>query len=144
LGEIVTINGNIRVITLPRKDTVAHLYAETIEFESSQEIIITSHDKAAIEELVAVAKRRKINVLDILGSMFAADIIGNDIIKQGMLLCAASTNKEESQKKIHALIIGDPGLAKSALLRGPFSLFQIVDIVDTKVRRTLLARVLPQ
>ena len=117
MGEIVTINGNIRVITLPRKDTVAYLYAETIEFESSQEIIITSHDKAAIEKLVAVAKRRKINVLDILGSMFAANIIGNDIIKQGMLLCAASTNREESQKKIHALIIGDPGLAKSALLR---------------------------
>jgi DNA replicative helicase MCM subunit Mcm2 (Cdc46/Mcm family) len=57
LGEIVTITGNIHVITLPRKDTVAYLYAEAIEYESSHEIIITAHDKAAIEKLVAVTKR---------------------------------------------------------------------------------------
>jgi|SRR5689334_17613771 len=57
------------------------------------------------------------NVLDILGFMFAPDIIGNKTIKQGMLLCAASTNKDETQKKIHVLFIGDPGLAKSAMLR---------------------------
>jgi DNA replicative helicase MCM subunit Mcm2 (Cdc46/Mcm family) len=117
LGEKVTINGNIHVITLPRKDTVAYLYAETIGYESSQEIVITTDDKAAIEKLVAVTKRRKMNVLDILGSMFAPDIIGNNVVKQGMLLCAASTNKDEIQKKIHVLIIGDPGLAKSAMLR---------------------------
>jgi len=117
LGEMVTINGNIHVITLPRKDTVAYLYVETIEYESSHEIIITAHDKTAFEKLVAVAKRRKMNVLEILGSMFASDIIGNNIIKQGMLLCAASTNKDEAQKKIHVLMIGDPGLAKSAMLR---------------------------
>ena len=29
----------------------------------------------------------------------------------------ASTNTDETQKKIHVLIIGDPGLAKSAMLR---------------------------
>ena len=117
LGEKVTINGNIRIISFPRKDTVSYLYTETIEYESSHEIVITTHDKAAIEKLVAVAKRRKMNVLDILGSMFAPDIIGNNIIKQGMLLCALSTNKDETQKKIHVLIIGDPGLGKSAVLR---------------------------
>ncbi len=117
LGEIATINGKIHVISLPRKDTVAFLYVETIEYESSHEIIITTHDKAAIEKLVTVAKRRKMSVLDILGFMFASDIIGNNTIKQGMLLCAASTNKDETQKKIHVLIIGDPGLAKSAMLR---------------------------
>lgn len=117
LGEIVMIYGNIRVISLPRKHTVAYLYAETIEYESSHEIVITTHDRAAIEKLVGVAKKRKMNVLDILGSMFASDIIGNNTIKQGMLLCAASTNKDETQKKIHVLIIGDPGLAKSAMLR---------------------------
>ena len=79
------------------------------------------------------------NVLDILGSMFAPDIIGNNIIKQGMLLCAASTNKDESQKKIHVLIIGDPGLGKSAVLRKSMELFPIADM---KVQRILLAKVL--
>jgi DNA replicative helicase MCM subunit Mcm2 (Cdc46/Mcm family) len=117
LGQKVTITGNIRVITFPRKDTVSHLYAETIMYESSQEVIITAHDKAAFEKLVLAAKRRKLNVLEILGSMFAPEIIGNDIIKQGMLLCAASTNTDETQKKIQVLIIGDPGLGKSAMLR---------------------------
>jgi DNA replicative helicase MCM subunit Mcm2 (Cdc46/Mcm family) len=117
LGEKVTIDGNIRVITLPRKDTVSYLYTETITYESSQEIIITAHDKAAIEKLVLVAERKKMNMLDILGSMFAPDIIGNNMIKQGMLLCAASTNTDENQKKIQVFIIGDPGLGKSAMLR---------------------------
>jgi DNA replicative helicase MCM subunit Mcm2 (Cdc46/Mcm family) len=96
LGEKVTINGNIRVITFPRRDTVSYLYAEKIAYESSQEIVITNLDKSAIEKLVRVAKSRKKNVLDILGSMFAPEIIGNNIIKQGMLLCAASTNTDEN------------------------------------------------
>jgi DNA replicative helicase MCM subunit Mcm2 (Cdc46/Mcm family) len=117
LGEKVTINGNIRVITFPRRDTVSYLYAEKIAYESSQEIVITNLDKSAIEKLVRVAKSRKKNVLDILGSMFAPEIIGNNIIKQGMLLCAASTNTDENQKKIQVLVIGDPGLGKSAMLR---------------------------
>jgi len=45
------------------------------------------------------------------------EIIGNNIIKQGILLCAASTNTDETQKKIQILIIGDPGLGKSMMLR---------------------------
>jgi DNA replicative helicase MCM subunit Mcm2 (Cdc46/Mcm family) len=117
LGEKVSINGNIRIISFPRKDTVSYLYAETIAYESSQEIVITAYDKAAVEKLVQVAKSKKMNVLDILAFMFAPDIIGNNIIKQGMLLCAASTNTDENQKKIQILVIGDPGLGKSAMLR---------------------------
>jgi MCM P-loop domain len=117
LGQKVTITGSIRVITFPRKDSVSYLYAETISYESNQEVIITAYDKAAIEKLVLVAKRRKMSVLNILGSMFAPEIISNNIIKQGMLLCAASTNADETQKKIQILIIGDPGLGKSMILR---------------------------
>ena len=89
LGQKVTITGSIRVITFPGKDTVSYLYAETITYESSREIIITAYDKVAFEKLVLVANRRKMNVLNILGSMFAPEIIGNDIIKHGILLCAA-------------------------------------------------------
>jgi len=71
LGQKVTITGNIRVITFPGKDTVSYLYAETITYESSQDIIITAHDKTAFEKLVHIAKRRKMRVLEILSSMFA-------------------------------------------------------------------------
>jgi DNA replicative helicase MCM subunit Mcm2 (Cdc46/Mcm family) len=117
LGEKVIINGNIRVISFPRIDATSYLYADSIEYESSQEVVITSYDRAAIHKLVQVANRKKISLLDILGSMFAPDIIGNDIIKKGMLLCAASTNTDETKKKIQVLIIGDPGLGKSAMLR---------------------------
>ena len=77
LGQQVIITGSIRVITFPGKDTVSYLYAETITYESSHEIIITAYDKVAFEKLVLVANRRKMNVLNILGSMFAPEIIGN-------------------------------------------------------------------
>lgn len=117
LGQKVTITGNIRVITFPGKDTVSYLYAETISYESSPEVIVTSKDIAAFEKLIQVANKRNRNVLDILSSMFAPDIIGYDTIKLGMLLCAASTNADETKMKIHVLTIGDPGLAKSLTLR---------------------------
>ena len=49
--------------------------------------------------------------------MFATSIIGNNHVKKGLLLCAASSSADKTAKKIHALLVGGPGLAKSRLLR---------------------------
>jgi DNA replicative helicase MCM subunit Mcm2 (Cdc46/Mcm family) len=38
-------------------------------------------------------------------------------VKKGLLICAASTCIDKTSKKIHAILVGDPGLAKSLLLK---------------------------
>ena len=38
---------------------------------------------------------------------------GNHYVKKGLLLCAASTSTDNLAKKLHALLVGDPGLAKT-------------------------------
>jgi replicative DNA helicase Mcm len=52
--------------------------------------------------------------------MFANSIIGYDHVKEGLIMCAASTGREVNSYKrtrLNALLVGDPGLAKSALLK---------------------------
>lgn len=52
-------------------------------------------------------------------SLFAPSIIGYDHVKTGLLLCAANSGSDNQTKRsrLHAILVGDPGLAKSALLR---------------------------
>lgn len=44
--------------------------------------------------------------------MFATSIIGYNVVKKGLLFCAASTCTDKTSKKIHSILVGDPGLAK--------------------------------
>jgi DNA replication licensing factor MCM7 len=62
------------------------------------------------------------NVVTKLSEMFAASIIGNNYVKKGLLLCAASTSTDKKAKKLHAILVGDPGLAKSQLLKASVGL----------------------
>jgi replicative DNA helicase Mcm len=56
-------------------------------------------------------------VVNKLAEMFATSVIGNNYVKKGLLLCAASTSTDKSSKKLNAILVGDPGLAKSLLLK---------------------------
>jgi replicative DNA helicase Mcm len=49
--------------------------------------------------------------------MFAPSIIGYDDVKEGLLLSAVSSSINKKDKKVNTILIGDPGLAKSELLR---------------------------
>jgi DNA replicative helicase MCM subunit Mcm2 (Cdc46/Mcm family) len=87
------------------------------EYEYKEDISITEQDKSAIERLV---QKYESGVVDKLVSMFANSIIGYEHVKEGLLMCAASSGREVSNSKrtrLNALLVGDPGLAKSALLR---------------------------
>jgi MoxR-like ATPase len=91
------------------------MYIESIEYETSNELVISSLDVKGIKRLV---KRKGNDLVDFLAAkMFAPDIIGYNYVKKGILLIAASTNTDINDKKLNALLIGDPGLAKSELLR---------------------------
>lgn len=49
--------------------------------------------------------------------MFATPVIGHNSVKKGLLLCAASTSMDKKTKKLHTILVGDVGLAKSELLK---------------------------
>jgi DNA replicative helicase MCM subunit Mcm2 (Cdc46/Mcm family) len=91
-----------------------YLYAESIIYESNLELVITDLDKEAILRFTSLKGNR---IIDSLVKLFACDVIGCEIVKKGLLLLAASTNRDINQKKLNAALIGDPGLVKSTLLR---------------------------
>jgi replicative DNA helicase Mcm len=114
LGEKTTVIGVLHVFRNPKQKAVSYLYSEFIVYESNQEVTISPTDKAAIEKFVRI---KGDNAIDCMAAkMFAPDVIGYDIVKKGLLLAAASTNTNTEAKKVHLLLIGDPGTAKSTLL----------------------------
>jgi DNA replicative helicase MCM subunit Mcm2 (Cdc46/Mcm family) len=139
LGETVTITGLLDVMAR-RSAASTHMYIDAIEYETTTELIISLEDVRGIKRLVKLKGegvldfmaekmfapdiidynyvKKGIGVLDFMAEkMFAPDIIDYNYVKKGILLIAASTNTDIDDKKLNALLIGDPGLAKSEFLR---------------------------
>jgi replicative DNA helicase Mcm len=120
VGERVIITGdivirNIRYIFFP------FLYATCIKYEKKETVELVDSDIQAIEKF---GKKLGPCVVDQLIKMFDPAIIGYDHVKEGLLLCAVNTGSDNNnvksnlyRERINALLIGDPGLAKSRLLR---------------------------
>lgn len=135
LGERVTVAGRIEIVSSDsksKKKPHAVLYARSIEYESKEEIVITPKDREAIERFTTRIKGKG-KIIDELVSIFDHSIIGHNYIKKGLLLAAVNTtigqdtgsdrlrlksNSSSSRRdRINILIIGDPGLAKTLLLK---------------------------
>ena len=100
---------------------VAYLYVTgLVNYLSRQDLELTAEDVKAIKRFVDRIGPDKI--VDKLSEMFATSIIGNNYVKKGLLLCAASSNPDKTAKKLHAILVGDPGLAKSQLLKASMKL----------------------
>lgn len=59
------------------------------------------------------------NIVDVLSRMFAPDVIGLYNVKKGLIFCATSCDNDvkKLRQRMHSLLIGEPGLAKSMMLR---------------------------
>jgi DNA replicative helicase MCM subunit Mcm2 (Cdc46/Mcm family) len=120
IGETVEVTGDIFTIDISRRrgetKMVAYLYVSSlVKYLSKQELELTAEDVKAIKRFVNHVGVD--NVVNKLSDMFATSIIGYNTVKKGLLLCAASTCIDKASKKIHAILVGDPGLAKSLLLK---------------------------
>jgi DNA replicative helicase MCM subunit Mcm2 (Cdc46/Mcm family) len=135
LGEIVTIIGNIcieRKNDNPKNKMITVLYAESIEYISrKEESKLTEKD---VEEITSWKRsieedQQLKNPIDELVRIFAPTIVENDHVKKGLLMVGANAGipnveiRIPRRLRLNALLIGDPGLAKSALLR---ALVQII------------------
>lgn len=129
LGERVVITGQIEIVTESRRQrSHSILFARSVEYEAKEEIIVTPKDKEAIERFTIKLKGRE-KIIDQLVSMFDNSVIGHDHVKKGLLLTSVSTlnvinnfvsrnnNTKRRKYRIHSLIIGEPGLAKTLLLK---------------------------
>ncbi|WP_276968233.1 ATP-binding protein, partial [Metallibacterium scheffleri] len=85
--------------------------------EDERKLEITADDEKEIKRLAAMP-----DVLSILGEKYAPEIIGMNMIKQALILQAVGGVEQikettRTRGQIHILLVGDPGLGKSQLLR---------------------------
>jgi len=117
VGENVIIKGEIVIIRSSKKGKAfSVLYAASIIYDNKEELELTDLDIQAIKRF---RSRFGNDVIKKLVSMAAPSIVGHDKVKEGILLSAANTNEDEPDKRrrIHILLVGPPGLAKTAFLR---------------------------
>jgi replicative DNA helicase Mcm len=127
VGEKVIIHGEINIIQQyagNRAKSFPFVYTKSITYQSREDITVTDLDIKAIERFTKVNGSR---VIEELVSMVEPSIIGYEHVKEGLLLCAANTGCDDNtgnlkRNRINALLIGDPGLAKSGLLKAAVKL----------------------
>jgi len=122
-GENITIKGQIK-ISEPSKNKKLFpiFYADSIHYDSNDVITLTNSDIHAIKRFTAKCGSK---IVDELVKMFDCSVIGYHNVKQGLLMsavnCAADSNdfngnSNYKRQRIHSLLVGEKGLAKSKLL----------------------------
>ena len=116
-GDTVIVNGEIHIITnANNKIRVPYLCSTSIKYLNKDNLILTKLDVEAINKFKKIVGTGK--VIDKLVSMFDTSVVGYEHVKKGLLMSAVNTSEIKSKKeKIHSILIGDPGLAKSQLLK---------------------------
>ena len=110
-GEMVEVKGRVEVDR--HKDALYPLlYAQSIKYERKQEPEVTSRD---IESFKRFAKTP--NVIHRLVWMFAPRVIGHDAEKLGILRSLVGSPEGNIRGRIHTILIGPPGVAKTMLSR---------------------------
>jgi DNA replicative helicase MCM subunit Mcm2 (Cdc46/Mcm family)/predicted transcriptional regulator len=122
-GEQVIVTGSLQRIT-SRGQTLPHLFVglypikdveAAVEYVNKKESVkVNDDDEKAVREFLAKNKGKE---LDALVKLVAPSIVGYEDVKKGLLLSLASSGKDAVRRKrrLHSLLIGDPGLAKSYL-----------------------------
>ncbi|HEU4822480.1 MAG TPA: hypothetical protein VFS97_03565, partial [Nitrososphaeraceae archaeon] len=132
VGEIVEVIGDLHVT---RKNDnslnkpVTMLYAKSIEYQRKDKTELTEKDVEEIKSWTKSIQNEGKSPLDTLVQMFAPPVIGNEHVKEALLMVAANAGIPNDKKRIpkrmrlNALLIGDPSLAKSTLL------YEIVGVI---------------
>jgi MoxR-like ATPase len=120
LGEPIEVTGDIYSVDVAKNrydsKIVVFLYVKyLIDYVAKKDVQLTAEDENAIKRFVNHIGPD--NVVEKLTEMFATSIIGHNSVKKGLLLCAASTSMDKKTKKLHTILVGDVGLAKSELLK---------------------------
>ncbi len=122
-GDRVKFLGYLKTEKVPRKSTRTYLVeAVNITLQDENRVLLTDRDRKDIQSFST-----KPDPLAGLVDHFAPEIIGNRTAKEAIILQAVGGVKKDHgdisvRGKIHVLLAGDPGKAKSQLLKAAGSL----------------------
>jgi DNA replicative helicase MCM subunit Mcm2 (Cdc46/Mcm family) len=128
VGEKVAIMGEVHLRPKFNKGSlVSTVFTNNLEYVDWNEVKLTAEDIESIQRFVS--KKKDSKVIESLVEMFDVSIIGNDVVKQA-LLCSLvnagddlqSIRKHKRRNRINVLLIGEPGQAKSPLVKRAASL----------------------
>ncbi|XP_018568092.1 DNA helicase MCM8-like [Anoplophora glabripennis] len=129
-GDDITITGIIKVRDVNsnncknKQNTIFNLYLETVSvynskrqnkgsYSDSEGIIFNTNDYYLIQKIHSESKLFRLLVLSL-----CPNIYGHEIVKAGLLLALFGGTKSDTVRaEPHILIVGDPGLGKSQMLR---------------------------
>ncbi|MEO9321530.1 MAG: hypothetical protein ABI361_12755 [Nitrososphaera sp.] len=117
VGELVTVTGDIHIVKGGGRNSrlAPIMHAAGIKYEHREELELTCKDIAAVKKFAAIRCADTWSLIDRLTSMVALSVVGHFVPKKGLLLSAVNTADRDS--RINILCAGDPGEAKSLLLR---------------------------
>jgi len=132
VGERVLVKAKVRIAPNNGKQgkLFPYFYAESITYEDRKETTLNDKDIENIKSYVSLVGKK--NVIDKLTDMFDPSIIGFRHVKKGILLSAVNTGIRKNRNKsflikgerINILLVGDPGLGKSKILRSAVKLVE--------------------
>jgi DNA replicative helicase MCM subunit Mcm2 (Cdc46/Mcm family) len=127
VGERVSITGDVHVQPKNvRRLLTPMVFADRIDYENKEKITLSQNDIAALKRFATVngSSTTKAWV-----DMFDKSIVGNHIAKEALLYALVSAGDDTAEirtykrrSRINVLLAGDPGQAKSSLLKRVASL----------------------
>jgi DNA replicative helicase MCM subunit Mcm2 (Cdc46/Mcm family) len=94
-----------------------------MKYNNRQQLAITQQDEKAIRYFAILnCKCGSWNLMDRLIAMTAPDVFGHVLAKEAILYVAVGYPSNKRRGRIHALFAGDPGEAKSKLMRAAIRL----------------------
>jgi len=125
IGDTVKVNGNIDITQTKfgKGKAVSIMFADTITYEGKEDVKLSEQD---IQALTKFKDDNAGNLIAKLVEITTPSVIGNELIKEGVLLCAANTviDKPKKKKRINMLLVGPAGLDKTGFLLGAIELVQ--------------------
>lgn len=124
-GDRVEVAGIYKAIAPAAKGSISGLFKALVcavgVKKLKKELGNTNYSKTDLTNIKALAKRS--DVLEVLGRSLAPSIFGHDIPKEALVLLLLGgieknlPNGTHLRGDINCLFVGDPGVAKSQLLR---------------------------
>lgn len=132
-GEIVTITGDVHIqttsgVSTSGKKLVSVLHSSSVFYRNREELKLSIKDIETIHKhKKIVEKSSSLIYIDALVSMFAPNVIGHNDKKLGLLRSLVGGSLDYGDEngrrgRIHTMLVGDPGQAKSLLAREAINL----------------------
>jgi DNA helicase MCM8 len=127
VGDAVTVLGVIKAQTLEQHRGKSGLFGLALEINSLFKVKKDGSEgdeltQTSVSQILELARSK--NIFHLLVKSFCEVIYGHEMVKAGLLLAMLGGNRDRGRSSIHVLVVGDPGLGKTQMLRATTALSQ--------------------